>query len=689
MQSPPVERPCGTYLRQRCMSRPYAMMALLLVAGLSARPATAQVSGTLDPSSSEALGLVNVTKVLADAKALALVRTRANARPATPNQLAYDVHYYDLDLHPNPATHVLTASVRMLATVVSGPIGTLDLDFDSSTMTVDGVFSAGIATTFTHASDVLTVTLDRAYGAGERVDVVVQYHGTPGAGAFGAPMAFTTHNGLPMVWTISEPFDARGWWPCKDDAADKADSVDVRVTVPSGMLTTSNGARVESTDDGVSAVTRWHERHPIATYLVSIATYAYSMSSDRYVSALGDSMPIQFYLYPETVGPASSVDAKVKLMIAAFAARFGEYRFLNEKYGHAQVPWSGGMENQTCTSLGVFSEPVVAHELTHQWFGDAITCRDFHHIWLNEGFATFGDALWSEAESGPAAYHDNMNAKQYLGAGTIYVPDLTDPHRIFDGNLSYNKAAWVLHMLRHVLGDGPFFAAMKAYVQQYQYGTAATEDFQQVCESVSGLNLTKFFQQWIYGEYYPAYQLASSSAPAVGGGYDVTVWLQQTQTNQVFWMPADVRVTTTNGSFDFVARDSTALQSFSFHVPYAPTGVQLDPDAWILRTVAYPTDVGPAAQALGLRLAVPAPNPMRDLSTLVFSLPRAGAVSLRVLDPAGRRVAALERGRLPAGEHRVTWDGRGDDGRALRPGVYWVSLEFEGERRVRRLAIVY
>jgi hypothetical protein len=527
----------------------------------------------------------DVAPFLAAWKAAGLRRARMLATPATANQQAYDVHYYALDLTPNVATKVLTGTVRMKASVVTGPLSAVELDLYAN-MTVDAVTSGGVTATFSRSGNLLTVNLDRAYADGELMDVVVSYHGAPSAaGAFG----FDTANGRNLVWSLSEPFGARTWWPCKDATEDKADSVDVRVTVPSGMITASNGTRVEATDNGTLAVTRWRERFPIATYLVSLASYPYTVTTDSYRYSPTDSMPIQFYNFPETVAGVAAVQAKVKAMIAAYAGYFGEYPFLAEKYGHAQFLWSGGMEHQTCTSLGgnAIIEYIVAHELGHQWWGDLVTCRDFHHVWVNEGFATYCEALWAESTGGAAAYHGDIDLNQYFGSGTIYVPDLTDENRIFDSNLSYDKGSWVLHMLRRVLGDSTFFAAMRQFYTQYGYSTATTEDFRDVCEAVSGRNLHAFFQQWIYGEYYPHYLSSWTSAPA-GGGYDVTLRLEQVQTWQLFTMPLDVKVTTAAGEQSFVVQDSLAAQTFTLHVDAAPSAVAVDPDGWVLKLLESP-----------------------------------------------------------------------------------------------------
>ena len=520
-------------------------------------------------------------------KASRLRDAREMRTEMTANQGAYDVRTYDLNLSFDPVAALVSGNVRTRATVVSGPLTTLDLDLLSN-MTVDAVTAAGGASTFSRAGNLLTVNLDRAYSTGELIDVTVTYHGLPlTGGTFGGAFGFSTANGRRLIWSLSEPYGARSWWPCKDVPNDKADSVDIIYTVPTGLKTASNGTLLSSTDDGTLAVTHWHERHPIASYLVSIASYPYTQTTDYYRYSPTDSMRIDFFNFPESVAGAAPSQALVKGMLTAYAARVGPYPFLDEKYGHAQFLFGGGMEHQTCTSLGAFNEFVVAHELGHQWWGDHVTCRDFHHIWLNEGFATYMEALWAEAGGGLAAYHGDLAVKKYLGPGTVFVPDTTDENRIFDSNLSYDKGSWVLHMLRHVMGDTLFFAGLKQYGTTDGYGTGTTEELRDACESVSGRSLDAFFQQWVYGEYYPIYRPSWTSV-ASGGGYDVTLELDQIQSWQLFTMPVDVRIGTAAGDRSFVVDDSLATQTVTLHVDAQPLSLEIDPDEWILRQVDQP-----------------------------------------------------------------------------------------------------
>ncbi len=501
----------------------------------------------------------------------------------TPNQEAFDARFYDLDLTLNPDDQILSGIVEARATVTAGPLTTLDLDL-ANLMTVSQVTIGGSPAAYTHVANILTVTLDRAYATGEDVSVVVHYSGNPAPGdAFG----WDYIGGISNPWSLSEPFGGRTWWPSKDWSHDKADSVRVRVTAPTGMITASNGTHVSHTDNGVTAVDVWRESYPIATYLVSLASYPYAVYSDYYVYSPTDSMEIKFFIYPEDLPQVIEVQAKVKDMIGAYAERFGEYPYLTEKYGHAEFPWGGGMEHQTCTSLGYFGESVVAHELAHQWWGDMVTCDDFHHIWLNEGFATWSEAIWAEANGGIDAYHQEISFNAFYGPGTIYVPDLNDWGRIFDSNLSYNKASWVVHMLRGLLGDEDFFASLAAYRAAYEYDSATTEEFRDICEGVSGLDLDYFFNEWIYGEYYPKYEFDYVVSPA-GGGFDIDLTIEQTQSWQIFEMPIQMVVSFESGEQTFIVHNDQAQQNFLLHVDQEPVSVQLDPDNWILKTVQEP-----------------------------------------------------------------------------------------------------
>jgi len=515
-------------------------------------------------------------------EAAAKAKLQAAARRAeserTPNQDDYDVHHYDLDITLNPSIQLLSGTAATSVTVLAGPLTTLDLDLQGD-MSVSAATSGGAPATWTHLEDVVTVDLDRAYATGETLTVSLTYSGDPSGGYFG----WDSHAGEDMIWTLSEPYGAREWWPCKDLVSDKADSVDVRVTVPEPLTVASNGLLVSEVDNGWTRSFHWRSRYPIVTYLVSLAAYPYYVYSDWYTPlAGGDPMEIRFFVFPDDYDELQENFSLTVLMMEAFAQRFGEYPFVEEKYGHAQFTWGGGIENQTITSLGGWWIDGISHELAHQWWGDSVSFAGFEHIWLAEGFASWCEAWWRELSEGTGTYHFYMDMVAYFGPGTIYVEDpLNEP--IFDHQLSYDKASWVVHMLRHVLGDEDFFTGLALYAETHAYGHATTEQFQGVMEQVSGRDLDAFFAQWIYGEYYPHYRFDWTPGP---GGDTVELTIEQVQTNTgLFAMPIDLRVTTTSGAQDFVVENSQATEDYTLPVSGEPLSVALDPERWILRRV--------------------------------------------------------------------------------------------------------
>jgi hypothetical protein len=294
-------------------------------------------------------------------------------------------------------------------------------------------------------------------------------------------------------------------------------------------------------------------------------------------------MEVQYFIYTSHVGLVEPNYSLTVPMIGVFAQAYGEYPFVEEKYGHAEFVWGGGMEHQTISSMGGWSEDLISHELAHQWWGDMVTCEDFGHIWLNEGFATWSEAWWVEQYYGVETYRQYMDIASYFGPGTIFVENPSDFNSIFDGNLSYNKGSWVVHMLRGVLGDDDFFDGLALYRANHLYGSATTEQLQAAMETVSGRDLTTFFQQWIYGEYFPVYNYTWAAGP---GPDEITVTITQEQTNTgVFTMPVQLRVVTTTGTSDYTVENDQLVQDFVLTVSGTPESVLLDPDRWILRQV--------------------------------------------------------------------------------------------------------
>ena len=619
----------------------------------------------------------------------------------TDNQRMYDVKYYSLDLTPNPSKKILYGNVQVICEVLSTSLDSIELNFwDGMAITEINFSNSPVKQlTYIQDNDLLLIDLDSTFYQGETIDIIVTYHGSPQNSDYKS-FSFTSYDSRPMIWTLSEPYGARGWWPCKDIPSDKPDSVDIKVTVPSEFIVASNGSLRETITLEDTTTYWWHEQYPIATYLVSLAIYPYSVYYDDYLyNNNTDTMKIHFYMFPDHVDYFQSYNSQVKDMISLFSELFGEYPFINEKYGNVEIFNCEhiAMEHQTCTSFdyaAVWNYPWwiewnLNHELAHQWWGDLITCKDFHHIWLNEGFATYATELWFEYTDRPQAAKDYMmNTLLYLGEGTVFVENPVDLETIFIWELTYLKAAWVLHMLRHAVTDSVFFEILKTYGSSplNQYGTATTEDFQSICEQVSGLDLEKFFHQWIYEEYYPVYYY-NWIADSVIDGYEIDVSIRQNQTNTVpFWMPIDIKITTNSYDTIFVVWDSLESQMFSLFVPDKPLDINLDPDNWILKQKEYDPDALEEKKENHITdfiLFQNYPNPFNPSTTIEFTLPKSEFVELKVYNILGKEISTIVAKKLNQGNYTYTLDGRN-----LASGIYYYRIQAGELHQVKKMILL-
>ncbi len=510
------------------------------------------------------------------------------------DQSNYDVRYYDVFIRVNDTTEIIYGHNHFYADCRQ--YGTYEIQVDMyRTMSVDSVVGATGPLTFTHLGDYIYITLDKVYYSGQQIEFTVYYHGHPTETGFQA-MAFGSRNGYDVITTLSEPYGARNWWPCKDLMADKPDSMGIAIQVDTSFYVGSNGTLDSTVANGDNTHTVYYTcSYPIASYLFSLSISVYHVWEQQYYYNGGaDSMPVVHAVYPDLYSFSLPLWGITPNAIAILADAYGPYPFLREKYGHSNFQWGGGMEHQTMTSMVGssfgFSEPVVVHELSHQWWGDMITCKSWQDIWLNEGWASYSEAVYYLDLYGWDYYRSYMNSMRYTGGGTIYVNDTTSISQLFNGGLSYDKGAWVVHMLRGVLGESLFAAAVDAYYHsEYQYGSATTEDFKNVLEEATGVELDWFFEEWIHGTYYPHYSYSYTSVPSDTGGYDVYVVVKQTQTTSpgVFHMPVDLVFDYVSAPQDTLVRacdEKRKLLKFNFASDI--TNIALDPADWILKSAS-------------------------------------------------------------------------------------------------------
>ena len=537
----------------------------------------------------------HASRMLAEMKARSLARQfeKENLlRPETRAEIdKYDVIYYDIFWRPDFSDSTIYGEVTMHAVSLDPGLGQVWL-FLHENMIVDSVYNASGELPATHQGGLLIVHLDRVYQTGEQFNFTVVYKGHPPPyDLFYDGLMFTKHDGVPIVENLSEPYSARQWWPCKDVPWDKADSSDVRINVAAGMVGTSNGLLISDIDQGDGTHTmHWKSRYPITTYLICLAVTNYHSYTDYYHYSPTDSMAIVNYVFPEKEDdPRLALDV-TPLAISVFSDLFCEYPFLNEKYGHSMCNVHG-MEHQTNTFLNFFylcDEPTIVHELAHHWWGNLVTCQSWEHIWLNEGFGTYAEALFYEAVNGPEYLHAYMSGIEYRAGGTVYVYDISEPMTIFSLR-SYWKGAWVAHMLRGVVGDAAFFSALRQYASTYAYGNASSDDLQQVMEAVSGQDLDYFFQEWLHGEYFPIYRYAYFLEDNPSGGSDIYLHIRQRQDTepQVFGMPLKIHLQTSTGEVTDVVFNDKREQNFTLHQDVHINSVTVDPDHWILRDILW------------------------------------------------------------------------------------------------------
>ena len=595
---------------------------------------------------------------------------------STPNQLNYDVTGYTINLNIWPVNKTIDGSV--VITGKSKITGLTHLEFNLfSNMTVDSITQNGSPLTFNHAGNLVDVQLPAFLGTDGDFSVEIFYHGNPQSIGLGS-WRWSTHSGNPIISTLSEPFGAPTWWPCKDDPADKADSVFLNITVPENLVVASNGLLKAVTPAPDNRHTySWETRYPISNYLVSLAISNYAEFNDWYVSASGDSMPLVYYVYPEHLAAAQEDFSVTDEMISAFAEIYGEYPFIEEKYGMAIFSWGGAMEHQTMTSYGSglitgnhTYDWINAHELAHQWFGDLITMKRWSHIWLNEGFASYSEAMWMESLYGKTAYH-NYLASQDPGffSGSLFVTDSTNENALFS-NTVYDKGSWALHMLRGVLGDSLFFAGIRSYATDSSlvFGNATTEDFRDICEAVSGMDLDWYFDEWVYRAGRPNYQYDWK----VTGNRPFTTTLTLKQTNAVpYKMPIQIYLFGDGLDSTVTVWDSLAYQQFQFVTNDAPIDVQVDPDNWILKNIDRVTGIadGENEQPQRFELAQNYPNPFNPTTTIEFYLQNPGYTTLAIYDMLGQKIATLAAENLNSGRHLYQWDASG-----MASGIYYYRL---------------
>ena len=503
----------------------------------------------------------------------------------------YNIHYLKLEINMTPNSRFLSGICTYKMTTTQ-PLDTFAIEFKNN-MTLDSVFINNANRAFTRSADHIYVAMASPIAVNTEMTARFVYSGTI---VNGLAYGIDNNSGLTFAATVSESFQAREWFPAKQLLNDKIDSTDIWMTTPNPYKAGANGLlKAVVPMAGGKTQYQWSTRYPMSYYMPCIAAGNFTDYSNYAKPAAmnGDSILVQS-LVSDKAGYLSTIKSyldKTPFFIEKYSELYGLYPFSKEKYGHLHGIIGGGMEHQTMSTMSSFGLEVVAHELGHQWFGDYVTCGTWQDIWLNEGFATYSAYLMREKLSSfyitPAAQNMESKHQNIMSQidGSVYIPasDAFNEGRIFDGRLSYDKGAAVLHNLRfEVQSDSVFFNILKTYQTTFKDSFAVTSDFENVAEQVSGRSLTDFFNQWIYGEGYPTYNIIYYKWGADSLVLNISQTVSMPSVTPLFKGLMEYKITSANGDTTVLLNQTANTQTFKIPYGKEPTGIVIDPNNWVI-----------------------------------------------------------------------------------------------------------
>jgi len=679
----------------------------LLMAAVAGWPPEALARADLEPSPTKCRLPV---EWLSRNPGEAPVATDEEFPPPPDGDRGYDVLSYDLDIQLFPTTWSLAGKVDIGLIALAAGVTRVRLDLVND-LTCDAVNFRGREAVFTHQGDSLVVTFDTPLATVPAETLTISWHGRPlPHGNFHSGLMFRSHDSgtphdptddMPIVANQNQPWSAHSWWPCKDHPSDKA-LASLTVTVPEPLQVISNGTLLwENTPGPGLRRFAWREEYPIATYLVSVAATNYtSWSEDCHVAA-GDPVRLDFHVFPQDRSAAEIELAPTCDMMDFMTMLAGPYPFTGEKYAQVEFKWFGSMEHQTATSLspivlagdGRF-ELVVIHELAHQWFGDSLTPSVWADIWLNEGFARYCEALWIEHAYGVPEYQEYMRKIGPVRHPDMFVNDgvLIDPDPILPNTLIYDKGAWVLHMLRMLIGDVAFFDFLADYATapELVLSSVVLDDMIGFAETAAGHELDGFFEPWLETSAVPVVSASISRGNVGLAGSRVRIQFIQHQ-SPLFEMAVPVVIHTACGIQRELPVLSRGSETFTWQADCRVDSVSVDPDGMVLmKSVASPP---PVLQVVG---PWPSPVPATGAEFRLY-LTSSRKVTVKTYDARGRLLNEQDLGPLgvtgplndPDSIPHV-WPWTAANGGTREPsGVFWLEFDAAGARSVKKLTLIH
>lgn len=531
-------------------------------------------------------------------------QARLAAGPDSPDFKKYardrkiDVEHLKLEVTPDFTTHTVSGTATLSFQPVGLPLAELELD--AVDLAVESVRASAPLAGHHVAQDRIVLNFRQPVAVGRRVEVVIRYTAEPVKGLYFR----TPKNGYPaavtQLWTQGEPHEARHWFPVYDYPNEKFTS-EIVCHVPEGMTVLSNGREVSAKAAGERIAHHWKQERPHVAYLITLVAGHLKGIQDRH----GD-IPLTFWTSPDDIGVAKNSFRFTQEMMGFFEQETG-VPYPWAQYGQVCVQgfmW-GGMENTSMTTLtgntlfddtteNIYSsDGLVAHELAHQWFGDLVTCKDWSQLWLNEGFATYYDALWHGHHFGEDQLKYEMwnNAKSVLRQKDekrgIVFREYNEPVEMFN-YLAYPKGSWVLHMLRSQLGPDLYRRCVKTYLERHRFGVVETSDLRKVVEELSGRSFQRFFDQWLNGIGTPRLQISHSWDGKTRLAKVTVKQVQKiTEQNPLFHFPLTLRFKDGKKTTDHAVEIREKQHEFYVPLDSAPTLVRADPDYTLLATVEF------------------------------------------------------------------------------------------------------
>lgn len=516
----------------------------------------------------------------------------------------FDVQHYIIRVSFNRDTKTVFGDVTVKIKPLTPALKTFNLNAKDLNVKKVTVESSNKELFFKTLRDKLDITLDRAYSVNETISVRIVYQAQPNRGLYFTKQGEKNSFVVPaQIWTQGEPEDNSAWFPCYDFPDDKA-TTEQFITTDSDELAIGNGVLIETTTNPDKTKTyHWSLDAPYATYLVSMVVGKYVKLEDKYKDTA-----IEYYVYPGSEEVSRKAFNQTLHMMELFENNF-RFPFPYKRYAQtivADFNIFAGMENMTSTTLAdtyilnenaymnEATEELISHELAHSWFGNLVTCKNWSHLWLNEGFATYMEAAYDEQTEGRAAYLQKIrsDAMTYLMPNPYGISHpLVNKYynlqsELFD-EVTYQKGSVVIHMLRQTVGDEIFWQALNLYLNEFKFKAAETSDLQRIFERVSGQNLQWFFDQWVY----------KTGVPMLKADYSfdkqtqmLRVNLTQTQPSNpgvpaVFRVKVDVKITTSTGIQNEIVEMNKQNQSFFLKVNGELQSVKIDKDTNPLMTI--------------------------------------------------------------------------------------------------------